>query len=112
LLREALAILDALGVIEGLSETLANVAVFAQTIGQHEPATSLIGVAAVMNEALSARATLPEWELREPTATALRTALGPIEFARAQDAGRALTREQAIAEACAVVDRTGAETTG
>ncbi len=110
--REALAILDELGVIEGLSETLANVAVFAQAIGQHESAARLIGAAAVMTEALGARATWPEREIREPTAVALRSALGPLEFARVQDTGRALTREQAIAEACAVVNRPIAETTG
>jgi predicted ATPase len=110
--REALTILDALGLIEGLSETLANMAVFAQTIGQHEPAARLIGAAAGMNEALGARAVLPEREIREPTAVALRTTLGPVKFAHERETGRALTREQAIAEARAVVDRSGTVTTG
>jgi hypothetical protein len=65
-----------------------------------------------MNEELGARAISPERELREPTAAALRTALGPRVFARVQNSGRGLTREQAIAEAYHVVDRPGAETPG
>jgi hypothetical protein len=110
--REALTILDVLGLIEGLSETIANVAVFAQTIGQHEAAARLVGAAAGMNDVLGARATLPEREIREPTAIALRTALGPMEFARMLATGRALSREQAIAEACAVVERSGWQPVG
>ncbi|MGH2617353.1 MAG: ATP-binding protein, partial [Thermomicrobiales bacterium] len=110
--REALPIFGALGVIEGLSETIANVAVLAHTMGQLEPAARLIGAAAGMNEALGARPTHPERDFREPSAAAGRAALGPEAFAQALDAGRALTREQSIAEALGVIDRPVNSVTG
>jgi predicted ATPase/class 3 adenylate cyclase len=109
--RESLPIFDTLGIIEGLVETLANVAVLAHTLGQHEAAARLIGAAAGMTATLGARAVLPERDFRAPATAAVRAELGEAAFERACEAGRSLTREEAIAEALAVADTAIAEPT-
>jgi predicted ATPase/class 3 adenylate cyclase len=86
-----------------LAGTLAGVAVLAQNLGQHEPATRLLGAAEILNEVLGDRFRLPWRLVYKQTTTTLGTRLGPAAFSRAWEAGRALTREQAITEAFAVI---------
>lgn len=103
--RETLVLLDELAVIEGLPTTLADMAVLAQGMVQHEPAARLLGAAAAMSEVLGYRDRLPERLLHERAEADLRATLGPTAFGRAWEDGRLMTREQAIAEAFEVLDR-------
>ena len=101
--REALAVFDQFATATGLSGILADVAVLAQSLGQHAAATRLLGAAEALNEVLGDQFWLPWRTLYEQTTATLGTALAPAAFTAAWGAGRALTREQAIAEALTVV---------
>ena len=101
--RDVLTLYDELETAPELAGTLAGVAVLAQHLGQHEPATRLLGAAAVLNEVLGDRYELPWRPVYEQSTATLGARLGPAAFARAWEAGRALTREQAVDEAVAVV---------
>jgi hypothetical protein len=103
--HEALSRLDELGVTAEEAGLLVDVAVLAQRLGQHEPATRLLGAAEAMNERLGRREGLPWQTVYERTAATLAADLGPEAFARAWETGRALTHEQAFAEARAVIDQ-------
>ena len=110
--REALTLLDEFAEIEGLSATLADMASLAQELGQCESAARLLGAASAMNEVLGLRDQLPERLVHERTEAELRAVLGPTAFARAWEERRLMTREQAIAEAFAVIDRAPAAVGG
>jgi predicted ATPase/class 3 adenylate cyclase len=101
--RHVLTSYDELETGPELARTLAGVAVLAQHLGQHEPATRLLGAAEVLNEVLGDRFELPWRPVYEWTTATLGAKLGPAAFARTWEAGRALTREQAVDEALAVV---------
>jgi predicted ATPase/class 3 adenylate cyclase len=103
--RDVLTSYDELETGPELAGTLAGVAVLAQTLGQDEPAIRLLGAAEILNEVFGDRFELPWRPVYERTTATLGAKLGPAAFARVWEAGRALTREQALAEALAVIDQ-------
>jgi tetratricopeptide (TPR) repeat protein len=100
--RECLRLLQELG--RGrmeLADALGNLGETLHQLGDDARAARLLGAAAMLQEASGA--TVPPREQVEPerTSAAVRRVLGDAAFAVAWRAGRALTMEQAIAEALA-----------
>jgi predicted ATPase/class 3 adenylate cyclase len=96
LLREALALCWALGNPGRCAMVLASLAETAGVAGQGERAARLLGASAALREMIGA----PQ-PPQEQTVAAARAALGEEAWAAAFAAGRALTLEQAAAEALA-----------
>jgi predicted ATPase/DNA-binding CsgD family transcriptional regulator/transcriptional regulator with XRE-family HTH domain len=99
---------------EGLLDCLAAVATLLAGAGQAEPAVRLFGAADAIRETLDYDYVfqVPPRERVERSVQALRATLGEAAFATALAAGRALTPEQACAEAStilsAIASRSGA----
>jgi predicted ATPase/class 3 adenylate cyclase len=99
LLREALTLLWKLGDLRACAGGLEELASTAGVAGQGERAARLLGSAAALRETLDAPPPAP-WQAEvEQAVAAARTALGEEAWAAAFAAGRAMTLEQAIAEA-------------
>jgi non-specific serine/threonine protein kinase len=86
---------------EPLADTLAGVATLAAASGAPEPAARLFGAAEALRDLLGYAVLLPERAAFERGASTARIALGDAAFAAAEEAGRSLSLEQAMAEAAA-----------
>jgi predicted ATPase/DNA-binding XRE family transcriptional regulator len=105
-LRESLQLRWSAGVWEDVAASLADLAVLAAATGLGEQAARLFGAAAAMREE-TGRLLIPQLPERgafERAEARACTALGADAFAEAEAAGRALSHEQAIAEAAALAD--------
>jgi hypothetical protein len=105
-LRESLQLRWSAGVWEDVAASLADLAVLAAAIELAEQAARLFGAAAAMREE-TGRLLIPQLPERgafERAEARACTALGADAFAAAEAAGRALSHEQAIAEAAALAD--------
>jgi predicted ATPase/DNA-binding CsgD family transcriptional regulator len=102
LLGQSLVLFRDLRLREGVSDALAGYAVLAARLGQGEVAARLFGAVAAMDEVSGALFGLPERATYERILAELRASLGEPDFVRAEAAGRALSREEAIAEATAI----------
>jgi non-specific serine/threonine protein kinase len=86
------------GTLEGVADTLANLATLAAASGHRDRAARLFGAAARLAEALGYAFELPERASHERAADGLRAAMGDAGFAAAWAAGRALSLDDAVAE--------------
>jgi non-specific serine/threonine protein kinase len=102
LLREALDCDRETGNRWYLAEALEAVAAAAARLGEAEPAARLWGAAAALRDVLGAAIPPPDRVRVDAEATAARDRLGEAIFAAALENGRALTPEEAAAEAAAV----------
>jgi predicted ATPase/DNA-binding CsgD family transcriptional regulator len=84
---------------EELSFNLANAATLAAGSGQPTTAARLFGAAAALQERFGNRPKEPERSIYDRALDAVRGALSPAVFAEAWASGRALTIEEALAEA-------------
>jgi predicted ATPase/transcriptional regulator with XRE-family HTH domain len=101
---EALAAWQALGDLWGIADALTGFADVAVRVGQPGRAAQLLGAADALYEQVGI-AVPPHDRITYPkTVDAIRTQLGPDAFAAAHSAGRALTMEEAVAEATALAD--------
>jgi DNA-binding CsgD family transcriptional regulator len=87
----------------GFAEWLAGVATIAMACGQAEQATRLFGAARALGDRTGFVLFLPQLAIYERAEAAARAALGNHGFAAAQDAGRALPFEDAVAGAIDVL---------
>ena len=104
--RESLRLRWDAEVWEDVAASLSDLAALAAAAEQPEQAARLFGAAAVVREE-TGRALIPHYPERavfERAEESARRALGADAFAAAKEAGRALPREQAIAEATALAD--------
>ena len=99
--REALALYQELGDQRGCARGLEELASTAGVAGQGERAARLLGAAAAVRETIGAPQPPQEQTDVEQAVAAARAALGEEAWAAAYAAGRALSLEQAIAEALA-----------
>ncbi len=106
--RESLGLWGEIGTQEGVADVLAGTGRLAALGGRPAPAARLLGAAAALGEALGYVVPPPERARCANAAAAVRAALGEHEFAAAWTAGRALTPEQACAEASATANRPSA----
>jgi predicted ATPase/DNA-binding CsgD family transcriptional regulator len=83
----------------GFAEWLAGVATVAMACGQAETAARLFGAARAFGDRTGFVFFLPQRAIHERAESAARAALGDLGFITAQDAGRALPFEDAVAEA-------------
>jgi predicted ATPase/class 3 adenylate cyclase len=102
--REGLALLWDLGNLRACTEGLELLASTAGAAGQGERAARLLGAASALRETLGAPQPPQEQVEVEQAVAAARAALGEEAWAAAYAAGRALSREQAIAEALIETD--------
>jgi hypothetical protein len=102
--REGLVLLRDLGNLRGCTEGLELLASIAGTAGQGERAARLLGAAAAQRETLGTPQPPQEQVEVEQAVAAARAALGEEAWAAAYAAGRALSREQAVAEALHEMD--------
>jgi predicted ATPase/DNA-binding CsgD family transcriptional regulator len=102
LLREALAYDRAAGNRWYLAEALEALAAAAVGLGEAERAARLSGAAGALRDVLGAPVPPPDRALVEAGAAAARERLGEAGFAAALETGRALTPEEAAAEAEAI----------
>jgi non-specific serine/threonine protein kinase len=96
---ESLRLFQQRGNTRGIIECLAGLAGVVGAQGQIERAVRLLGATAAQFEAIGAAMWPADQIDYQRTVAALRAVLGEAAFAAAWDAGRALTLEQAIAEA-------------
>jgi non-specific serine/threonine protein kinase len=96
---ESLPLWQEMGNRENQAEWLAGVAALAAARGEAERAARLFGAAEALRDTLAHAFTLPERAAFERGADAARVALGPSAFAAAEASGKALSHEQALAEA-------------
>ncbi|HLL49443.1 MAG TPA: tetratricopeptide repeat protein, partial [Thermomicrobiales bacterium] len=104
--RESLQLRWDAEVWEDVAASLSDLAALAAAVERPEQAARLFGAAAVVREE-TGRALIPHYPERtvfERAEDRARRALGVGAFATAEAAGRALPREQAIAEATALAD--------
>jgi DNA-binding CsgD family transcriptional regulator len=101
--RDCLGLWGEVGTQEGLADVLAGAGRLAALGGRPAPAARLLGAAAALGEALGYVLPPPERARCARAAAAVRAALGEHEFAAAWAEGRALTPEQACAEASAIL---------
>jgi non-specific serine/threonine protein kinase len=87
-----------------VSTSLLGLAAIAVASGQPETGASLLGAAAGLAESIGAPLYPRDRPVRDRALAALAAALGEHQLAAAQEAGRALTLEAAIAEAEAVAE--------
>jgi non-specific serine/threonine protein kinase len=90
---------------EGIAGSLANLATVAAAVDRPKQAARLLGAAAALLEEAGRVEKLPERAVHQRAAARSRAILGPAAFAAAEAAGRALPREQAVAEAIALADQ-------
>lgn len=101
-LREAIQINGELGEPWALNYLLEDMGVLAALTGQPERALRLAGAAAALREAISAPLSPPEQAQLDAALAPARAALDAAEQAAAAAQGRALSAEQAVAEALLV----------
>lgn len=99
LFREALAVHRELNDPLGYAQGLENLAATAAVAGQSERTARLAGAAMTIRETIAVPLSPSNREDLEPKLATARAALGEVAWAEAYAAGRALTMEQAIAEA-------------
>jgi predicted ATPase len=104
LYRESLTLACALGFQLGVAACLLSVAELAMVSGQAERAAHLLVAAEALREAFGLALEAPEHSRRERAVDAVRAALGDTTFKAAWEAGRALTPEEAVAEALRLVE--------
>jgi non-specific serine/threonine protein kinase len=97
--EESLALRRAVAEPGGIAEWLAGVATVAIGSGQPEQASRLFGAARAWGDQAGYVFHLPQRAIYERAESAARAALGDAGFSAAQDAGRALPFENAVAEA-------------
>ncbi len=102
LLGQSLAAFTDLDRPEGVSEALAGFAVVASQGGRHDLAARLLGAVDALEEETGTASRLPERGMYERVRANLRAVLGDEAFEAAWTAGRALSREQAAADALSV----------
>jgi predicted ATPase/DNA-binding XRE family transcriptional regulator len=103
--RESLQLRWDAEVWEDVAASLADLGAVAAAVERPEQAARLFGAAAVVREEAGRWVVmLPERAVFERAETRARTALGPGAYAAAEAAGRALPRQQAIAEALDLAD--------
>jgi tetratricopeptide (TPR) repeat protein len=95
------------GAWEDIAGSLADLAVLAASTGQAEQAARLFGAAEAVRDEIGREPKLPERAVFERAEAKSRAVLGPDAFAHARDAGRALPREQAVAEAREIATQIG-----
>ncbi len=105
--REGLAAAGAAGAKEAQIDGVAGVATVAAGLGQMEAAARLLGAVGANCERLGYTFERPERERYDRAARVAREALGDAAFARAETAGRALSLEEAVAEATAFAPMAG-----
>jgi predicted ATPase/DNA-binding XRE family transcriptional regulator len=98
-LQESLTLHQELGATSRIIVCLLTLAALAEATGQPERAVRLLGVAQAQRESHSARLLYADRIQQEQILERTRTFLGEEAFAMAWDAGRALTLDDAIAEA-------------
>ena len=96
---ESLRLFQERGNTRGIIECIAGMAGVVGTKGQGERAVRLLGATAAQFKAIGAAMWPADRIDYHRTEASIRTVLGEEAFAAAWDAGRALTLEQAIAEA-------------
>jgi predicted ATPase/DNA-binding CsgD family transcriptional regulator len=101
--HESLAMRRAVAEPGGFAEWLADVATLAMGCGQAKAATRLFGAARALGDQTGFVFFLPQRAIYERAEAAARAALGDLDFVAAQDAGRALPFEDAVAEATGVL---------
>jgi hypothetical protein len=91
---------------EDVAASLADLAALAAAVERSEQAARLFGAAAGVREETGRWPVphFPERDVFERAEHRARTALGPNAYVAAEAAGRALPREQAIAEAASLAD--------
>jgi non-specific serine/threonine protein kinase len=97
--EESLALRRAVAEPGGIAEWLAGVATLAMGGGRAEPAACLFGAARALADRAGFVFSLPQRAIYERAEDAARSAMGDVGFIAAQDAGRALPFEDAVAEA-------------
>src|SRR5690606_33730590 len=102
--RESLGLRWRAGVWEDVSGSLADMAVLAAAIGRAELAARLFGASAALLQEIGRVKKLPERAVYERAEHRVLAALGDRAYRAAREAGRALPREQAVAEALALAD--------
>ena len=104
--RESLHLRWEAAVWEDVAASLADLAALAASFGRPLPAARLFAAAAALREETGRSLTpnFPERTVFERAEARARVALGPDAYAAAQAAGRALSHEQAVAEAFALAD--------
>ena len=100
---ESLALRRAVAEPGGFAEWLAGVATLAMGCGQAEQAARLFGAARALGDRAGFVFFLPQRAIYERAEAAARAALGDPGFVAAQEAGRALPFEDAVAEATGVL---------
>jgi predicted ATPase/DNA-binding CsgD family transcriptional regulator len=100
---ESLALRRAVGEPGGFAEWLADVATLAMGCGQAEAAARLFGAARALGDQTGFVFFLPQRAIYERAEGAARAVLADPEFDCAQDVGRALPFEDAVAEATGVL---------
>jgi len=103
---ESLALRRAVAEPGGFAEWLAGVATVAMACGQAETAARLFGAARAFGDRTGFVFFLPQRAIHERAESAARAALGNLGFITAQDAGRALPFEDAVAEATGALTMT------
>lgn len=103
-LAEALALYDGLDALPDLAGCLANLAALALRLDQPAAATRVLSAAEALNEVLGDTFWQPWRTVHEQTKAALAADLERDAFTLAWQAGSALTREHALAEARAILD--------
>jgi hypothetical protein len=98
-LREALQIARAIGHRRNVADCLLDFGVLARMAGQPERAARLLGAAEALRGALNAQISVRQRPSHAETVQAMRAALGDAPFEHAWAAGRALTPEEAVADA-------------
>ena len=101
-LREALDLAHARGNLAQIIPAMEGLARVGAATGQSGQAARLLEAAAKLREEIDMPRTPTQVAYLAPVLDALRDAMGPGQFATARAAGRALAREDAIAEARAV----------
>jgi len=101
-LREVLLLRESLGERNEVIEGLEDIATAATKCGQAERAVRLLGAASSLRDAISLAPWEAERAAQEQTTATARLALTNSAFKAAWNAGRILTRAQAIAEALAL----------
>ncbi len=101
---ESLALHRAVGFKQGIVESLAGLATLATACQQLERAARLFGAAEVQRDILGMHFFMPERAMYERAIRELQTALGESAFATAWATGRAMTQEQAVADATELLE--------
>jgi DNA-binding NarL/FixJ family response regulator len=96
---ESLTLWQAMGLLEGLIDSLLRAGWLAIQGSRHEPAAILLGAGMAMTGSLSYALLRRDRELSETVATSARSAIGEAAFAAALDAGAKLSPAQATARA-------------